>query len=92
MLVELTMRRKSPCLSNNSPIDGIRILALLPKEWSKDLTQVDGDVIVRVHAEGIASGREIYSEAVRVLDDPAISHWSLVACVTCAGTSFGAKE
>jgi hypothetical protein len=92
MLVELTLRRKPPRLTNNSPIDGIRILALLPREWLMDLRQATGDVVIRVYTEGSASSAEIRSEVARALTDPSVCHWHLVACDTCAIGSFEAKE
>jgi hypothetical protein len=83
MLVELTMHRTntSPPWAN-SPIDGIRILALLPEKWHKDLRQASGDIIIRVDTADDTTSAEIQAMVTAVLADPAISHWRLRACHT----------
>lgn len=80
MLVELRMRRRPPRISGDSPIDGIRILALLPEKWHKDLRQATGDVIIRVHADDYASSEDIRAEVTARLTDPAVSNWEVVTC------------
>lgn len=78
------MRRKPPKL-DNSPIDGIRILALLPGEWIKDLKQTAGDIVIRVYAGDDTTSAQVRAEAARALTDPSVSHWELVACGTPPG-------
>lgn len=92
MLIELTMRRMPPKLTNGSPIDGIRILALLPSEWLMDLRQATGDVIIRIHADDSDSTAEIRSRAALALTDPSVSQWQIVSCEPCTDGSFEAKE
>lgn len=84
MLVELTMRRKPPRL-DNSPLDGIRILALLPKEWIKDLKQAAGDIVIRVYAGDGTTSAQVRAAADQALADPSVSHWELVSCGTPSG-------
>ncbi|GGL07253.1 hypothetical protein Sme01_11860 [Sphaerisporangium melleum] len=83
MLVELTMHRAAPTRPTaNSPIDGIRILALLPDEWRKDLRQANGGIVIRVDTEDDTTSDQIRATVAEVLKDPAISHWELSACQT----------
>jgi hypothetical protein len=84
MLVELKMRRKSPWMTGNSPIDGIRILALLPGEWLKDLAHATGEIVIRIHAKDVTSSAEIRAEVVRILADPTVGHWEIVSCDSLA--------
>ncbi|MFC4590511.1 hypothetical protein [Sphaerisporangium corydalis] len=82
MLVELTMHTTPSHPSADSPIDGIRILALLPEQWRKDLSQANGEIIIRVDTQDDTTGEQVEETITAVLDDPAISHWSLRACQT----------
>ncbi|MEV7969704.1 hypothetical protein AB0O34_27555 [Sphaerisporangium sp. NPDC088356] len=83
MLVELTMHRTTTSqASANSPIDGIRILALLPEKWHKDLRQGNGDIIIRVDTADDTTSAQIQATVNAALTDPAISHWQLRACET----------
>ncbi|WP_433241137.1 hypothetical protein ACQPYK_35720 [Streptosporangium sp. CA-135522] len=63
-------------------MDGIRILALLPERWRKDLRQATGDVVIRVHTDEDVTSAQIRAEVVEALADPAISHWELATCHT----------
>lgn len=81
MLVELTMHSTATSRpSANSPIDGIRILSLLPEKWHKDLRQANGDIIIRVDTADETSTAEIRAAVVQALADPAISHWEIRSC------------
>ncbi|GAA3841761.1 hypothetical protein GCM10022226_75330 [Sphaerisporangium flaviroseum] len=82
MLVELTMHTTPPHLSGKSPIDGIRILALLPDHWRKNLRQANGEIIIRVETDDDITTTQIQETVTEVLTDPAISHWRLRACHT----------
>ncbi|MCW2882344.1 MAG: hypothetical protein JWQ95_6444 [Sphaerisporangium sp.] len=83
MLVELTMHRTTTSQpSANSPIDGIRILALLPEEWRKDLKRANKDIVIRVDTADDTTSAQIEATVTEVLSDPAISHWELRACHT----------
>ncbi|MET8160428.1 hypothetical protein ABZT47_29055 [Sphaerisporangium sp. NPDC005289] len=81
MLVELTMHRAATSQpSANSPIDGIRILALLPDKWRKDLRQANGEIVIRVDTADDTTSDQIQATVAQVLNDPAISHWELRTC------------
>ncbi|WP_198166951.1 hypothetical protein [Microbispora sp. ATCC PTA-5024] len=85
MLVQLTMRRTAGHAPPNSPIDGIRIMALLPRRWRADLTQATGDIIIRVQTDEDVTGAEIGAEMAEILTNPEVSHWRLAACRTLSG-------
>jgi hypothetical protein len=82
MLVELTIRRTWPKAVSRSPADGIRVLALLPQHWRKDLRNAAGDVVIRVQvAEGVTSAA-VRDEAAAALAESGTGQWELVACET----------
>ena len=91
MLVQLTMRRKPPELLDSSPVEGIRILALLPEHWKKELWRATGDVVIRIRVNDGTTADQIRVEAGDVLTDPAIAHWGIVACHTVADGSGESK-
>jgi hypothetical protein len=76
----------------NSPVDGIRIMALLPQEWRKDLRNATGDVIIRVHTEEETTDVAIGAQVSRILAGSEVAHWELVACQVLAGGSGGVDE
>ncbi|MCW2880414.1 MAG: hypothetical protein JWQ95_4514 [Sphaerisporangium sp.] len=80
MLVELTMHTTPPHPSGNSPIDGIRILALLPEQWRKDLRQANGEIVIRVDTDDATTSAEIQETVIAALADTAINHWRLQTC------------
>ncbi|MDP9866431.1 MULTISPECIES: hypothetical protein [Streptosporangium] len=80
MLVELTMRRSGGDPSNNSPVDGIRILALLPEKWRKDLRQATGEIVIRIHTDEETTSEQICAKVIEILADPAVNHWKLATC------------
>ncbi|MDH2424473.1 hypothetical protein [Sphaerisporangium sp. TRM90804] len=82
MLFELTLRRSKGELSINSPVDGIRILALMPGRWRKDLRQSTGDIIIRVYTDDTVTNAQIRAEVRGILTNPEVSHWELVSCNT----------
>ncbi|MEO3813659.1 hypothetical protein ABGB17_32080 [Sphaerisporangium sp. B11E5] len=82
MLFELTLRRTEVGATVQSPIDGIRILALLPPRWRKDLKQATGDIVIRVHTDEDLTSAEVRAEVAAVLANPEVSHWRLVTCHT----------
>ncbi|GII80339.1 hypothetical protein Sru01_53210 [Sphaerisporangium rufum] len=85
MLVELTMcPTVEPGASAGSPVDGIRILALLPDQWRKDLRQANGEIVIRVETADGTTPAQIEATVTEALTDPAISHWRLRACQTLA--------
>lgn len=92
MLFELTMRRRPPSVPANSPVDGIRILALLPDEWRKDLKQATGDVVIRVHVNDGTTNEEVRSKVAEILADPAVSHWEMVSSDILTISEFEAKD
>ncbi len=91
MLVRLTMRRSPPKAPDLSPVEGIRILGLLPQNWQKSLERAIGDIVLLVHANGTTVDR-IKAEVTKVLTDPAIGHWKITACETLAEKSHEPKE
>lgn len=92
MLVQLTMRRAAGESFVNSPVDGIRILALLPRKWRKDLRQSAGDIVIRVQTDEDVTGAEISAEVTRILTNPEVSHWRLVTCHTLSPTRTEREE
>ncbi|WP_433496275.1 hypothetical protein ACQP1K_14855 [Sphaerimonospora sp. CA-214678] len=78
--VELTIRRASGQPVRNSPVDGIRIMALLPGGWRKDLREATGEVVIRVYAGGALTSARIRAEVLGILADPGNEHWRLVSC------------
>jgi hypothetical protein len=83
MLFELTLRQTATRQSTgNSPVDGIRILALLPGRWRKDLRQATGDIVIRVYTDDTVTNAQISAEVRAILTNPEVSHWELVTCHT----------
>ncbi|MEV4185807.1 hypothetical protein AB0J28_30720 [Streptosporangium canum] len=80
MLVELTIRRTTSEPPNNSPIDGVRILSLLPAQWRKELTAANGEIIVRVRTEDDTTIEQIRVKVTAALTAPEVSHWELATC------------
>ena len=83
MLLELTLRRIPPHPPDGSPADGIRVLALLPSRWRKELSNAAGDLVIRVQSDDSTSA-QMRDEIARILQDPAVSSWSLVGCTVPA--------
>ncbi|GII89223.1 hypothetical protein Ssi03_72130 [Sphaerisporangium siamense] len=90
MLVELTMHSAGLGPAPNSPIDGIRILALLPEEWRKDLRQANGEIVIRVETGDDITSTEISARVKEALTDPTVSHWRLYACDPVPGPAADA--
>lgn len=80
MLVQLRMHRTTGLSPVNSPVDGIRILALLPSKWRKDLNQSTGQIVIRVQTNEEITEADISAEVTRILANPEVSHWRLVSC------------
>jgi hypothetical protein len=85
MLIELRIRRAAGEPLPNSPVDGIRILALLPKQWRKDLRNVTGDIAIRVHTDEETTNAQVRAEVTEILTNPEVSDWELVTCKTLPG-------
>ncbi|MFC4586744.1 hypothetical protein [Sphaerisporangium corydalis] len=92
MLVELTIRRAAGEPSPNSPVDGIRIMALLPARWRKDLKHVTGEIAIRVHTGEDETTAQIRAEVTAILTNPEVSDWELITCHTLANGRHEAKE
>ncbi|WP_433236582.1 hypothetical protein ACQPYK_27330 [Streptosporangium sp. CA-135522] len=84
MLVELRIRRITSEPSHNSPIDGVRILSLLPGQWRKELTAANGDIVIRVHTDDDTTTAQIRVKVTAALSAPEVSHWELATCDTVA--------
>ncbi|WP_049563141.1 hypothetical protein [Nonomuraea sp. SBT364] len=82
MLIQLTMRKVDGLPVPGSPVDGIRIMALLPSRWHKDLTQATGDIVIRVRPDGATTSAQVRDVVTEVLTNPEIDHWELVTCRT----------
>ncbi|OPG14613.1 hypothetical protein [Microbispora sp. GKU 823] len=80
MVYQLTMRRSAPWSAPTSPVDGIRVLALLPRRWQKDLSQVAGEIVIRISAGEEATSEDVHAEVERALASSEVSHLELVAC------------
>ncbi|MFC0865701.1 hypothetical protein ACFHYQ_25725 [Sphaerimonospora cavernae] len=82
MLVELTMRRAAGETPTDSPVDGVRIMALLPRRWHKDLLRARGEIIIRVHSDEETSEADIRARVTEILNSPEVSGWRLATCHT----------
>ncbi|GII88182.1 hypothetical protein Ssi03_61720 [Sphaerisporangium siamense] len=80
MLVELTLRRVAGEPSPNSPVDGIRILALLPRRWHKDLRHVTDEIAIRVQTDDHVTAAQIRDQVAEILTNPEVSDWAVLAC------------
>ena len=80
MLYQLTMRRSALGPATGSPVDGIRVLALLPRQWQKDLSQASGEIVIRIRPGEKTTSEEIHAEVTRALASSEVSHLELVAC------------
>jgi hypothetical protein len=84
MMVELTVRRGVSPMVPESPIEGIRVMALFPRQWRRDFRHVDGDIVVRLEVYD-ASDAEIRRAVSAALTDPEIGQCQLVSCELQAG-------
>lgn len=82
MLIQLTMRKADGPPVPGSPVDGIRIMALLPSRWHKDLTQATGDIVIRVRTDGPTTSAQVRDVVTEILTNPEIDDWELVTCRT----------
>ncbi|WP_031158503.1 hypothetical protein [Streptosporangium roseum] len=84
MMVELTIKRITPEAPNNSPIDGVRILSLLPAQWRKELITANGEIVVRVHTDDGTTTAQIRVKVTAALTAPEVSQWRLATCAILA--------
>ncbi|SDI19305.1 hypothetical protein [Nonomuraea jiangxiensis] len=77
MVLELTVRRNDGTGIPNSPIDGIRVLAALPRHWQTYLRQAGGDIVVHVHTD---ESERVGDEVRKLFAGPENDEWVLVAC------------
>ncbi|MEU9886216.1 hypothetical protein [Sphaerisporangium sp. NPDC051011] len=82
MLVVLTMRRAAGRPSEVSAVDGIRILALLPRQWRKDLTQAAGYIAIRIQTDEDVTAAQIRAQVTAILANPELGPWELLSCET----------
>jgi hypothetical protein len=82
MLVVLTMRRIIEQPSSDSPVDGRRMLALLPRHWRKDFREGGGHIAIRIHTDENTTTAQIRAQVMATLTNPEISRWRLVTCET----------
>ncbi|MFC4586001.1 hypothetical protein [Sphaerisporangium corydalis] len=81
MLVVLTLRRDPRHPSDDSPVDGKRLLAQLPRQWDKELRQGVGFIAIRIHTEESVTA-QIRAQVVDTIANPELSPWRLVSCET----------
>ncbi|MEV6983475.1 hypothetical protein AB0M95_19775 [Sphaerisporangium sp. NPDC051017] len=82
MLIQLTMRKAHGLPMPGSPVDGIRIMALLPSRWHKDLTQATGDIVIRVRTDEPTTTAQVRAVVTEILTNPEVDNWELVTCRT----------
>jgi hypothetical protein len=82
MLIQLTMRKVDGLPVPGSPVDGIRIMALLPSRWHKDLSHATGDIVIRVRPDEPTTDAEVRAVVTEILTNPEVDHWELVTCRT----------
>lgn len=92
MLIQVTMRQVRGAPVPGSPIDGIRIMALLPGHWHKDLSRAGGDIVIRMRVTEPLTGEQVRAEVARTLANPEVDRWELVACHVLSATSTSARE
>ncbi|MFI7639282.1 hypothetical protein [Nonomuraea sp. NPDC049400] len=80
MLIQLTMRQVRGLALPGSPVDGIRIMALLPSGWHKDLAQASGDIVIRVRPDEPMSSAQVGARVREILANPEVDRWELVGC------------
>ncbi|MEU8271210.1 hypothetical protein AB0B89_29135 [Sphaerisporangium sp. NPDC049002] len=85
----MTMRRAGGNTAPNSPVDGIRILALLPRHWHKDLRHVLGHIAIRVHIDEDTTDTRIRAQVAAILTHPEAGDWELATLHTLAGGRHG---
>jgi hypothetical protein len=85
LLVELTINPTGPRQASNSPVDGIRILALLPQTWHKELARTSGEIVIRVDTADDTTPDQVHDTVAAALTDPALRHWRLDACRPVTG-------
>ncbi|GIH75502.1 hypothetical protein [Planobispora longispora] len=78
MVAELKFRYTGGDSLTNSPIAGIRIMAALPSNWTKDLAHSIGEVVLLVRAD--TDINHIHSQTITALKRPENAGWELVAC------------
>ncbi|MEV7969831.1 hypothetical protein AB0O34_28200 [Sphaerisporangium sp. NPDC088356] len=82
MLVVLTMRRLKGEPSGEPPLDGERMLALLPRQWRKDFREGAGYIAIRIHTDENITSAQIREQVVAILSNPEVTRWRLVSCET----------
>ncbi|MEU8270548.1 hypothetical protein AB0B89_25745 [Sphaerisporangium sp. NPDC049002] len=82
MLVVLTLRRIIGKPSGEPPLDGERMLALLPRQWRKDFREGSGYIAIRIHTDEDITTAQIRAQVVAVLTNPEVTRWRLVSCET----------
>ncbi len=80
MLVVLTMRRIKGKPSGEPPLDGERMLALLPRQWRKNYREGAGYIAIRIQADENTTAAQIREQVVAILTNPEITRWRLVSC------------
>jgi hypothetical protein len=80
MLVAAILHRAAPGALAASPVDGIRVLALLPPHWRTGLTTANGTITLRLDTTDDTTPAEVRAALTSALADPALNHWRLGSC------------
>ncbi|MFC6087188.1 hypothetical protein [Sphaerisporangium aureirubrum] len=80
MLVEAILHGATPGTPTASPVDGIRVLALLPSHWRTGLTTANGTITLRLDTTDDTTHAEVQAALTTALADPALNHWRLGSC------------
>ncbi|WP_214414859.1 hypothetical protein [Sphaerisporangium fuscum] len=80
MFAELTMRRTSPLTPDSARVDGVRILALLPRRWSRHLRQAGEQIVIRVDTDDESTSAQLRATVSATLTHPSLHHWHLTTC------------
>ncbi|MEV0829634.1 hypothetical protein [Nonomuraea rubra] len=80
MVIQLTMRQAHGLPLPASPVDGIRIMALLPAGWHKDLEQATGAIVIRVRPDEPLTSAQVGDRVREILASPEVDRWELVGC------------
>ncbi|MFG2294353.1 hypothetical protein [Streptomyces sp. NPDC048603] len=81
--IELVARARSAAVAEGALLSAVRWLALLPAAWRAELHGVADDglsIVLRFSRDGGVPVPRACAEARKVLDDPALDGWDLVAC------------
>ncbi|WP_214409139.1 hypothetical protein [Sphaerisporangium fuscum] len=80
MLVVLTMRHVTGRPSDTALIDGSGMLALLPRQWSKEFHQGSRYAAIRIQTDDDTGTGLVRAQVAAILTNPEMSNWELLTC------------